>query len=189
MEHLLYETQQARQQRHLAHMRRLLLLVGIIIAALLLAVLKLIGNERTIIVPMHGDMSYWVDKNSVSENYLQQITENITWLRLNSNPAIANSQQQRFLSYVHPQYYSELQQQLATEIETIMQQQITLNYYPATMEIDSDRLQIIISGDINIQVAQSEVISEAARYLIAYKLRQGRLWVSRFERLGEDDDI
>ncbi|MEE9452339.1 MAG: type IV conjugative transfer system protein TraE [Gammaproteobacteria bacterium] len=188
MQHLLYEQLQQQKKQQLNRYRVLLLSLALLIMLLLLMVFKLIGNERTILLPMQGEGSYWIDQTAVSEAYLQQISEQLLWLRLNIHPDNAKRQQQQFLSFVHPQYYPDLKQQFTQEIETIEQQQIILNFYPKMMTVDSERLQVEVQGQLQIQVALGEIISQDSHYQMQYELKQGRLWVVRFERLTGDDN-
>ena len=62
-----------------------------------------------------------------------------------------------------------------------------MNFYPEAMDIDKTKLQVVLAGEIKLQVAQGGTISQPSRYLVQYKLSHGRLWVVGFERIGEAD--
>jgi len=140
-------------------------------------------------LPLGSENSYWVNHHTVSESYLQSITQQLAWLRLNLTPAIVDQQQLQFLQNVAPRYYATLQTQLEQEAETIKQQRITMSFHPLSMDINTRQLQVLLHGETHWQVADSTPLVQPQRYLIQYQLTQGRLWVKRFKRLGEDDDV
>src|SRR5688500_486280 len=88
--------------------RSLALAVAALIACLVVSLvinLKLIGMERTIIVPPTIEKTFWVTNDRASKEYLEQMASFIAWLVLDVTPATIDWKKDILLNYVPPEQH------------------------------------------------------------------------------------
>lgn len=182
MQHLLHEKQ---QQAHIHRLRRYLYLTYALSAAtllLLLMLLKLIGHERTVLLPLEIESPFWVTQTHVSDNYLNDMSRTFAWLLLNTTPNIVSQQQATLLRYVHPNSYSSVKAKLDQDAEQIKRENITSAFYPSAQTIDTENMHVTLQGELHLRAGQGEVIKQHPTYYLQYKYQQGRLWLTAFNK-------
>ena len=94
-----YLSEQANATQEIRFMR--ILLAGLLMVILVVAgvVLKLVGNEKTVLVPPEIKRSFWVSGNAVSREYLADMAYWYAGLALNITPAVSTYQNSLFLKY------------------------------------------------------------------------------------------
>lgn len=142
-----------------------------------------IGHERVVIVPPNIATSFWVGYQSMSGEYLAQMSEFFTQLRLTASPASITQQANSLLHYVDPSIYGELKSQLTTEANHIKQSQISTAFYPVDIQVDAAQLKVKVVGDLMTSVADVPLSPQRLTYLLTYRLSQGRLWIKSFEEI------
>ena len=92
-----YLSEQANATQEIRFMR--ILLAGLLLVILVVAgvVLKLVGNEKTVLVPPEIKRSFWVSGNAVSREYLEDMAYWYAGLALNITPAVSTYQNSLFL--------------------------------------------------------------------------------------------
>ena len=88
--------------------RALALALGGLIVTLLIslfAIVNLIGRERTIVVPPTIEKTFWVTKDHVSKEYLEQMASFVAWLILDVTPATVDWKKDILLNYVAPEQH------------------------------------------------------------------------------------
>jgi len=185
MEHLLHEKRHQAHLRWLQRYQRLTYVLAAVVFLLLLMLYKLIGHERTVLLPLEVDAPFWVSQTRVADNYLQEMTRSFAWLLLNTTPAIVKQQQASLLRHVHPQSYNKIKAQLDKDAKRIKRENISSAFYPTAQDIDTQKLQVILHGELHVRAGLGEVIKKRQRYLVQYAYQQGRLWLTGFN-LSED---
>lgn len=160
----------------------LVLSAGLLLVCLLLStmVLRLIGRERTIIVPPVVHSSFWVDHQEVSPEYLAEMTNFFAQLRLTVNPSNAAYQREALLRYTDPSYYGALKNELVAEADHLEASHISLAFYPVNLQVDAKHLVARITGDLQANVGDDPLPAERVSYHIVYRYDQGRLLLKSF---------
>ena len=183
MKHFL---QQARMQ-HLIQYRNgylILAFISLILNILLvLAIFRLIGHERIVIVPPTINKSFWVTSNQVSPEYLSEMSLFFINLRLNVTASNVASQGELLLRYVAPSNYNAIKTDLLTEAENLKKNHITTAFFPINVDVDTKKLLARVTGDIQSTVGDSRVPSQHVAYQINYTYSNGRLFVASLEEV------
>ena len=106
-------SQNALSSRNQAITERNRLLIGFAAAgglSLLLgfSVFWLVGKERVVIVPPIVNRDFWVGTDTVSDSYLEQMSEFFSGLLLNVNPNSFKTRAEHLLQHVAPNAYPVL---------------------------------------------------------------------------------
>lgn len=143
----------------------------------------LIGKERIVLVPPSIEKTFWVSANSVSPEYLSEMSMFFANLRLNMTPEIAASQREILLRYTDPAYYNNLKEQLIKEADKLNEQHISLAFYPINIKVNNNGLQTIIEGDLKASVGDAPIPTKRVKYLVKYRYDNGRLLIKAFEEV------
>jgi len=99
--------------KELRHRNRGLgLAIGALAAGQVIAlavILNLLGSVRTLVVPPSINKSFWVERDKVSSEYLEQMGSFIAWLVLDVTPASIDWKKDILLGYVEPDRVHVLQ--------------------------------------------------------------------------------
>jgi conjugal transfer pilus assembly protein TraE len=163
----------------------LVLAGGALIVCLLetMIILLLIGRERIVIVPPTIEKSFWVSAQSVSPEYLSEMTMFFASLRLNMTPENAGLQRETLLRYTDPAYYNSLNSQLVKEADRLNDQHISMAFYSVNIKVNSKKLEAIIEGDLKASVGDAAIPTKRVRYLVGYRYDAGRLLIKSFDEV------
>ncbi len=150
----------------------------------LILIIVLVGREKIVIVPPTIEKSFWVSAQSVSPEYLSEMTEFFANLRLNITPESAQLQSETILRYTDPQYYDLLKQELVKEADKVSDQHLSVAFFPVNIKVDTKNLKGIITGDITSIVGDERIPSKRVSYLISYRYDNSRLLVKSFEEIN-----
>jgi conjugal transfer pilus assembly protein TraE len=158
---------------------------GLILLCLLQSIVIIFsyGRERIVIVPATIEKSFWVDSNNVSPEYLSLMTKYYLSLRFNLTPENVAEQREELLRYIDPAYYSDLKSRLVQEEDRIREQHINMVFYPVDVKENTKKMQVIVDGDLKINIGDAPIPTKRTRYLISYRYRAGRLLIKSFEEV------
>ncbi len=163
----------------------LVLACGLTVLCLLLTSLSfyLSNRERIIVTPPVIDRSFWITNSEVSPQYLSEMTAFFAYLRLNVTPESADHQRQLLLRYVAPQDYGVLNDRLIAERDRLVAQHISSAFYPVNVQVDTQALSAVITGDLISSVGTTQLSPQRVTYLIKYRYNNGRLFVNQFQEV------
>lgn len=180
MKHLLQQS----RLNHLIKQRNgyLILASGLLIICLVLASLcfSLSHRERIILIPPQVERSFWVSSQSVSPEYISEMTLFFSYLRLNATPESIDSQRQLLLRYIDPHYFGTLNDTLVAERDRITTQHISTAFYPVTIQVNAKSFSAVIVGDLISSIGTTQLPPQRVSYRLDYKYEQGRLLVNQF---------
>lgn len=160
----------------------LLGVAGLGICIIQAVIIYFMMNRQTIIlVPPVIEQAMSVTNNSVSSEYLNDMSTFFANLRFNLTSDNATHQQELLLRYTLPQSYNAFKAQLIKEFDHISSEHLTTVFIPATVQSDSKHLKTIISGDLKEIVGDVNVPSKKVTFLIEYKFLDGKLYIKNFE--------
>lgn len=178
------------QQSRLGHVIQyrngylLLALCSLVLNGLLvLALFRLVGHERIVIVPPQIEKSFWVSGNQVSPEYLSEMSLFFANLRLNMTASNAASQREILLRHVSSNHYSELKSELVKEMESLKKRHITTAFFPVDVKVDPKKLISRITGDLQSTIGDMHIPSQRVTYQVAFSYDSGRLQVKSFEEV------
>jgi len=154
--------------------------MGICILQLVFIVF-LVNRERVILIPPGIEKSFWVSPQSVSPEYLSEMTSFFAGLRLNITPSSLIYQKETLLRYTAPEFYNLLKAQLTTEAAQIKEERLVSMFYPVNRKVDMKNMKVMIEGDLKTYVGESSLPVKRVKYWVGYRYDNGRLLVKSFE--------
>lgn len=162
--------------------------LAVISLVLVICVCRMINRERIVIVPPTVNQAFWVNSQTVSPEYLSQISSFLTQLRLNMTPSNAEYQRETLLRYTDPTYYGELKNELVEEADHLEKTHTSLIFYPVDISVDAHVLTAQISGDFSATVGNVPLPVQRLTYFLRYRYSQGRLWLQSFQEVTKKPD-
>ncbi len=159
--------------------------LGIISLILVICVCRMINRERIVIVPPVVNQAFWVNSQTVSPEYLSQISAFLVQLRLNMTPSSAQYQRDMLLRYTDPTYYGELKNELVDEADHLTKTHTSLIFYPVEILVDIPHLTAQITGDFSATVSNLPLPVQRLSYRLSYRYSQGRLWLQSFQEIKD----
>lgn len=159
--------------------------LAVISLILVICVCRLINRERIVIVPPVIHQAFWVNSQTVSPEYLSQISSFLVQLRLNMTPSSAQYQRDTLLRYTDPAYYGELKNELVEEADHLTKTHTSLIFYPVDISVDVAHLTTQISGDFSAMVSNMSLPVQRLSYRLSFRYSQGRLWLQSFQEITE----
>lgn len=174
------------RNRTLAERNRLL--IGFVIASILslllgFSVFCLVGRERIVIVPPIVNRDFWVGTDTVSDSYLEQMSEFFTGLLLNVTPNSFATRAEHLLQHVAPNAYPTLKTQLVERQLELERRAISTAFYPASFKVDRSKLLVELKGELKILVGNAAIQSQTKIYHIQFSQHQGRLYIQQFSEV------
>lgn len=170
----------------LSQRNRLLMASGILgILCVLLGASNfyLIGKERIIIAPPTIQREFWISTDSVSDHYLEQMSQFFAGLLLNVSPSTFAVNAEHLLSHVVPERFAALKAQLVAQQMELERRGMSTSFHISRFKIDCKKLLVELKGELKILVANTQVTSSTKNYLLKFVQQQGRLWVQSFEEV------
>jgi len=164
------------------------LFIGFAVASLLalllgFSVFCLVGRERVVIVPPIVNRDFWVETDTVSDSYLEQMSEFFAGLLLNVNPNSFKTRAEHLLQHVAPNAYPMLKTQLVERQLELERRAMSTAFYPLSFKIDKSKLLVELKGELKILVGNSAVESQTKTYHIQFSQHQGRLYIQQFREV------
>jgi len=168
--------------------RGLGLTVGGLVAALLtclVIILNLIGTERTIVVPPSIDKTFWVTKDRVSREYLEQMGSFVAWLILDVTPASIDWKKDILLNYVAPDRYGAMKSRQEIEAERLKRINASTFFLPQQLVANEDNQTVVIRGRLRTQVNGQDTATETKAYLAEFQYVGGRMHLKAFKEIPQ----
>lgn len=167
--------------RKIVGQRNIFIALSVVMAvsSVCLSLLLFSKSERVVIVPTNG-ASFWIEKDQVSDKYLEHMGTYLADLILNRSPADAEWRNQEILKHVHPKHYHELQRLLIRDAKDISMDQKSVVFRPELSYADAKKSAFIIEGAGEVFVGKADerltyAQSTKKRYTLRFKCESGRL--------------
>ncbi|WP_286757975.1 type IV conjugative transfer system protein TraE [Ralstonia sp. RL] len=160
---------------------------GLILALLLclVIILNLIGTERTIVVPPSIDKTFWVTKDRVSREYLEQMGSFIAWLILDVSPASIDWKKDILLNYVAPDEHGAMKSRQEIEAERLKRINASTSFLPQQLVPHEDKQTVVIRGRLRTQVNGQDTATETKAYLAEFQYAGGRMHLKAFKETSQ----
>lgn len=166
-----------------------LLVAGLTVVVLIEAVAmwRLVGAEKTVLVPPEINRSFWVSGNAVSKEYLEEMAYWYAGLALNITPAVSDYQNSLFLKYAAPSEYGRLQAEMGARAEFLKKNNAATQFSVRNITTNEKDLKVALSGVLVTWVSDKKVGERNATYLVGFKFMNGRLYVSDFKETSNQN--
>ena len=132
-------------------------------------------SERIVVVPPTTDREFWIDRDSVSNTYLEQFGLFLGQQLLGKTPQSAPTQRTVVLRHTDPTYYGVLRKKLVEEEEMLMKQNISYSFFPVDISTNSERLTVTLVGDRLSFVGANQIQNRRERYTFGFSYSGSRL--------------
>ena len=168
--------------------RGLALAVGGLIFGLLIAlviIVNLIGMERTIIVPPTIEKTFWVTKDRVSKEYLEQMASFVAWLILDVTPGTVDWKKDILLNYVAPEQHGSLKSRQEVEAERLKRINASTFFLPQQLVANDQDQTVAVRGRLRTQVNGQETATDTKAYLAEFQYVGGRVHLKAFKEISQ----
>jgi conjugal transfer pilus assembly protein TraE len=180
-----YLSEMDNANREIRFMR--LLVAGLAVLTLIegVAMAKLAGSERIVLVPPEITRSFWVSGNAVSREYLEEMAYWYAGLALNVTPAVSDYQNKLFLKYAAPSEYGRLQAEMGARAEFLKKNNAATQFSVRNVTTDEKNLRVALSGTLVTWTSDKKAGERNATYLVGFKFMNGKLYVSDFKETSD----
>lgn len=149
----------------------------------LVALINVLGTERTVIVPPTLNKSFWVTDEKASGSYLEQMGTFVAWLVLDVTPATIDWKKDVLLTYVEPSQHGELKSRQEVEAERLKRINATTSLALEQLVPGSNGQSVVIRGRLRTLVNGIETANEAKAYLVEFSFGGARMHLKTFKEV------
>lgn len=147
------------------------------------AVISLADSGRTVILPPTVEKSFWVEKESVSASYLEQMAAYIAYLALQSSPATVDYQNKQLLEYVSPSNYGQIKQEMSYFADRLKKGNISQVFVPKAFEVNAGRKSVVVQGGMTTYVNEKPVGQREVSVTVGFEVVHGKLYVKSVKEM------
>lgn len=149
----------------------------------LVIILAQLGTERTIVVPPAIDKTFWVTKNKVSKEYLEQMGAFVGWLILDVSPESIDWKKDVLLSYVMPDQSGAMKTRQDLEAERLKKMNASTFFAPKQLVPNEDTQSVVLVGRLRTQVNGQDTTTDTKSYLAEFTHTGGRVHLKTFKEI------
>lgn len=166
-----------------------LLTGGLILVVLVeaVAISRLAGSEKTVIVPPEINRTFWVSGHAVSKDYLEEMAYWYAGLALNISPTTSDYQNHLFLKYVAPAEYGRLQAEMGARAEFLKRNNTATQFTARSIVPDEKNMRAAITGTLVTWASDKKAGERSATYMVGFKYINGKLYVSDFKETSDQN--
>lgn len=181
----------AKQQDDLRSLRRNSRMLGSVLIALvacellsLIAILSLLGSERTIVVPPQIDKSFWVTRDKASREYLEQMGGFMAWLMLDVSPSTIDWKRDLMLNYVEPDDYAALKTKMDLEADRLRNNNASSSFLIQQLTANEKDQSVLLAGRLRRQInGQDTGDASPVAYLAQFHYSGSRMHLKTFKEV------
>jgi conjugal transfer pilus assembly protein TraE len=160
---------------------------GLIVALLtsLVIIANLIGTERTIVVPPTIEKTFWVTKDRVSKEYLEQMASFIAWLILDVTPATIDWKKDILLNYVAPEQHGTMKSRQEVEAERLKRINASTFFLPQQLVANDQDQTVAVRGRLRTQVNGQDTATDTKAYRAEFQYVGGRVHLTAFKEISQ----
>lgn len=178
-----YQIQQHRLSQLASRLNLMVVLVfGLLLTNVMLGSLSwyALVHQKVEVTPFMGGATYQKSDAMIDMHYLQMMSENFVYARLNVTPETVVSNHNRLLSFVDSRFYADFKSQLHKEAQLIQKQQITSHLDVLSIEPNSSNLTCAVQGLLKRSVGTRQLPDEPITYTLKLNYHFGRLSIQSF---------
>lgn len=175
---------------YILHQRNALffLVVTLLILNFLQAIAVFFKRERVVVMPPEITQEFWVEKNRVSQSYLEEMTLFFAGLILEISAESASYKRDIILRNTVPEGYGALKTKLIEDERRLKKEHVVTSFQPNTVKIVLGKMTAEITGDLSRFVGEKRISQSRDTYSFTFLYRHGRLLIKSFQLIRSDKD-
>jgi conjugal transfer pilus assembly protein TraE len=157
----------------------LLLGISLVITTLMLSV----KSQRILLVPPQITKEFWIERDRVAPEYMEQMGVFIATLVGNLSPGNAEFNVNMLIKhYLDPSLkHPEAVRELLGQAAYIKKNNITQAFFPSSISVvDTDKMKVRVEGSNVMNIGTARISGERVSYLIRFNARDYKLYVEEF---------
>jgi conjugal transfer pilus assembly protein TraE len=147
-------------------------------------ILTIVGTERIVFVPPNISKSFWVTKDKVSKDYLEDMGAFVAWLQLDVSPKTVTWKRDVLLKWVAPEDYDGVKKHMDVEADRLVRNNASTFFEPQQLTADENEQSVLITGRLRRQINGVDVGEPEVRtYRSKFKYAGGRVHVNVFKEI------
>jgi conjugal transfer pilus assembly protein TraE len=151
------------------------------------SVYSLISRKSTIVVPANFHREFSISDHSVSDSYLEQMTQYFTSLLLNVTPGTFDGNISLLLQHVLSNDYSSFKSQLTQQKQELNKKGLSTTFYISNFKVYRKSLRVKLRGELRLVVGNSPMETKSNTYQIEYVNQHGRLYIKSFKEISREE--
>lgn len=182
-----YISEQDNLRREVRFLRWLVVWMGAIVLVQTILAMRLVGSEKTVLVPPTINKSFWVSSQAVSKEYLEEMAYWYAGLALNITPSVSDYQNELFLKYAAPSEHGRLQAEMGARAEFLKKNSTSTQFAVREILVDEKNMRVALSGTLHTWVSDKKAGERNAVFMVGFKYMNGKLYVSDFKETSDQD--
>lgn len=150
----------------------------------LVVILNLLGSVRTLVVPPSINKSFWVERDRVSSEYLEQMGSFIAWLILDVTPSSVDWKREILLGYVAPDQHGAIKTRQELEAARLKRINASTVFLPQQLVPSEDAQTVTVRGRLRTLVNGQETSNDVKAYLVEFAYAGGRMHIKAFKEVA-----
>ena len=151
-----------------------------------ISVFHLKDKERIVVTPPVIEREFWVSADRVSDSYLEQMSEYLIGLILNVTPSNFGVRSEHLLACVEPANYGIIKEKLIREQQEIERRGLSTVFHITAFRTNATELEVEVKGILKSWIGSAEADSKEQAYKISYSYNSGRLKITDFRELKNE---
>lgn len=143
-------------------------------------------HERVIITPPQLTQGFWVEGNSFSPQYLEEMALHYAHFLLDVTEKNVLYQGDILLRYVTPDAYGAFKARLLEDEKRLKKNNLSTRFSPSDVAISPDQLRVDITGELMSYVGDKKISQVRETYQFKFQSQSGRLLIAAFTLLKSD---
>jgi conjugal transfer pilus assembly protein TraE len=182
-----YLSEKDNANHEIRFLRWLVIWMGAIVLVQIIVTARLIGSEKTVLVPPEIKRSFWVSGNAVSKEYLEEMAYWYAGLALNITPATSEYQNSLFLKFAAPSEYGRLQAEMGARAEFLKKNNTATQFAVRSVTTDETNLRVALSGTLYTWTSDKKAGERNTVFMVGFAHMNGKLYVSKFKETSDQD--
>lgn len=182
-----YVAEKDNANHEIRFLRWLVVWMGAIVLVQILVTVRLMGSEKTILVPPEINRSFWVSGSDVSKEYLEEMAYWYAGLALNITPVVSDYQSNLFLKYAAPSEFGRLQAEMGARAEFLKKNNTSTQFAVRNVTTDEKNRRVALSGTLYTWTSDKKAGERNAVFMVGFKHMNGKLYVSDFKETSDQD--
>jgi conjugal transfer pilus assembly protein TraE len=157
------------------------LVLAVVIA--LLVILKIVGTERTVLVPPTIEKAFWITSARASKDYLEQMASYFAYLILDVDPSTIDWKRDALLNWVAPDQHAAMKVRQDLEADRLKRMNGATYFRPQQLVANEERQSVVIRGRLRTQVNGQETSNETRAFLVEFDYAGGRASLKTFKEV------
>lgn len=161
----------------------LLILTGLLISNILLSIVLIFKQEKTILIPPKITSKMWLAGDNASKSYFEEMSLWIAHLMLDKTSKNMMFNHKILLDYVLPNSKQEVIKNLLKEQEQYKKEGLSTIFRANQLETNLDKNEVMLTGNLISFVGDKKISNKKIIFLIKFKYAFGKWHLQSFKKM------